>query len=544
MPQVNKPADQFVTTSAPTRQTDAPEKTAQNDPARATSLPGVGPVTPNRAPGTYTVENTTTISPVAPGDVFLVSPTNETVLMTPALQIEARVAKGWTLEATVNGERITGQNLAETRVDNRNGITVFSYVGIPVKPGPNQVRLTAVSAPGERGKTVEFNVFGRGPAERLEITEETNATPLPGQLVRLRIRGFDQLGNPAADGPVSLQTSAGRIRLTGGKASGEDDRQLTVQLEGGAALVELSGEASLGTVRVKAVTGGAEASAEVRFSAELRPTLLVGLAELSVGRNAPEIANSNDQRNFLARLAVFYRGRFLGPNLLTLSYDSNRPLNRFGGRDRFGASDALERAYPILGDTSQRFDETPSNSKLYARLDRGLSYVMFGDMDADMDRAALTGYNRRLTGVKLRYEGRNGDFVTLTGARPDTAFARDVFPAGGISLMRLAHRDILPGSEVVTLEVRDRRRPEIILNRETLIRAVDYNLDPQTGEFFLIRPIAAFDADFNLRQITVVYEHRADGTANFVYTGRLSKGLAPLGMRFGASYVNQRQREL
>ncbi len=94
---------------------------------------------------------------------------------------------------------------------------------------------------------------------------------------------------------------------------------------------------------------------------------------------------------------------------------------------------------------------------------------MFGDMETDQQNLQLAGYSRRLTGVKLHLENSRGDFFSLTGARPDTAFARDIFPGGGLSIVRLSRADILQGSEVVSLEVRDRRNPEVILSRENLI---------------------------------------------------------------------------
>lgn len=70
---------------------------------------------------------------------------------------------------------------------------------------------------------------------------------------------------------------------------------------------------------------------------------------------------------------------------------------------------------------------------------------MFGDFNPDQDvpningpsvtRAGtarmLTGYSRNLTGVKLHLENGQGDSLTLTGARPNTSFARDVFPGSG-----------------------------------------------------------------------------------------------------------------
>jgi len=128
-----------------------------------------------------------------------------------------------------------------------------------------------------------------------------------------------------------------------------------------------------------------------------------------------------------------------------------------------------------------------------------------------MEDLRLSGYTRKLTGVKLHLENSGGDFVSLTGARPNTSFARDVFPGGGLSIIQLGHGEILQGSETVAIEVRDRRNPEIIISRELLARSIDYNLDAASGELFLLRNISTFDSGLNLKQIVVTYEHQAGG---------------------------------
>src|SRR4029077_2352820 len=127
--------------------------------------------------------------------------------------------------------------------------------------------------------------------------------------------------------------------------------------------------------------------------------------------------------------SFFYSGQFLGDNMLTLSYDTQRPSNRTAGRDRVFQVDPLERVYPLFGDSSTRFEAAASNSKLYARIDHKRSFVMFGDFETDTE-APVGGYSRKLTGVKAHFEDSKGGFIPITGARPDTSFARDVFPAG------------------------------------------------------------------------------------------------------------------
>src|SRR5437763_15113367 len=98
---------------------------------------------------------------------------------------------------------------------------------------------------------------------------------------------------------------------------------------------------------------------------------------------------------------------------------------------------------------------------------------MFGDFEADMN-APLTGYTRKLTGVKAHIENSRGDFVTVTGARPGTAFARDVFAAGTLGIIQLLNSDILPVSETIFLESLDRRNSDELLYSQILARSPNY----------------------------------------------------------------------
>ncbi|HYX41880.1 MAG TPA: hypothetical protein VE821_09300, partial [Pyrinomonadaceae bacterium] len=321
-------------------------------------------------------------------------------------------------------------------------------------------------------------------------------------------------------------------------------RQQFISLADGEAEVKLIADNTAGAARLHASAGTIEAQGEIRFTPELRPAMLVGLAEVSVGRAAPENVLRGTDSAVRSHVEFFYRGRVFGDNLLTLAYDSQRPINRTNGRDRLFQLDPLERAYPLFGDTSTRYEDAQSNSKVYARFDRGRSYAMFGDFDTEQSQLGLTGYGRRLTGVKVHVENERGDFLAVTGAHPDTAFTRDVFAAGRLGLIPLTHGDILPGSETVTLEVRDRRNPEIIISRETLIRSIDYNLDPTAGVLFMMRPISAFDYALNLVQIVVTYEHRATGLSSAVYTARGVKHIARTGTQIGFSFVDQQQEQL
>ncbi|HEX8179803.1 MAG TPA: SdrD B-like domain-containing protein [Pyrinomonadaceae bacterium] len=523
------------------------------------------------APGTYEMTAKEPVAPVAPGTVLLVAPATEEVIKTPALTVEARVAEGWTVAVEIEHARASDMNVGERRVDHQSKTTTYSFVGLNLRPGPNRLRVTPISPEGVAGQSVEQIVYGRGPAVRLEIVTDKKELQANGRdETTVRVRAFDAWHHPAADAPISIDVSAGQlVSLQAPRAALNTDqaderklnvasnnvpnlneqqtgraRQQFVSLAGGEAVVKLVADNTAGAADLHASAGTVEAEGEIQFTPELRPTLLVGLAEVTVGRAAPENDLRGTDETVRSHVEFFYRGRVFGQNLLTLAYDSQRPINRTAGRDRLFNLDPLERAYQLFGDTSTRFEDAQSNSKVYARLDRARSYAMFGDFDTEQSELGLVGYGRRLTGVKVHVENERGDFLAVTGARPDTAFTRDVFAAGRLGLIQLSHGDILPGSETITLEVRDRRNPEIILSRETLIRSVDYNLDPTAGVLFMLRPVSAFDYALNLVQLVATYEHRATGLSSAVYTARAVRHIERTGTRLGVSFVDEEQAQL
>ncbi len=576
---VRKGREEVAKESAP-----APLVLSQTAPVDSASQKFLKVAETRLAPGTYEMESTEKVEPVPPGEIKVLSPAADEVILDPALHVEVRVAAGWKTSLELNGSAVPDNRIGKTVVDRKHSVVTYTYVGLNLAPGLNKVVATAVGDDGRRGQQVALLVMGRGPVRSIHITADRNEISASGRDETLvRVFAKDEWGNPAIDSQVAIETTGGQlfsanedlkevqslsavahaIAMNTDRASGvgvlatinPDSRaensereavrsQLIVSFRRGLALVRFVGNPVPGQALLHAVVGQLEANTQIRLTPELRPSILVGMADFSFGRALPETNMRQEEGNVRSRLSFFYKGRLFSKNMLTLAYDSQRPLNRTAGSDRIFQLDPQERLYPVLGDSSVRFEEAQSNSKLYFRLDRGRSYAMFGDMEADMDGLQLAGYSRKLTGIKVHAENASGDFITLTGARPDTAFARDIIPGGSFSLSRLSHGEILPGSESVVLEVRDRRNPEIIISREPLARSVDYNMNSVTGEIFFLRPISTFDYQLNLLQVVVTYEHRANGLSSAVYTGRASKHITGLGLRLGLSFVNQRQGEL
>ncbi|HEX9918825.1 MAG TPA: hypothetical protein VGA87_06645, partial [Pyrinomonadaceae bacterium] len=105
----------------------------------------------NLSAGTYEVEASEVVAPVAPGDVLVVNPSESEVVMSAAMQVEVRVAEDWTATLEVNGQHVGEKNIGLSRVDHKNKVATFTFVGLNVRPGQNRVRAYAVSPEGKTG---------------------------------------------------------------------------------------------------------------------------------------------------------------------------------------------------------------------------------------------------------------------------------------------------------------------------------------------------------------------------------------------------------
>ena len=169
-----------------------------SDTQPATSATTVSDKSEPTTPGTYEFASTEDLEPVPAGTVRVVSPKPNSVVMAPALEVEAEVEINSTVKVEINGEEVSDKNIGKRRVDHKNKIAGFTFVGLNVRPGPNKLQVTAIAANGSAGQPQEIVVMGRGPARRLEITTEKTEIQAGGSdSTIVRVSAFDQWGNPA-----------------------------------------------------------------------------------------------------------------------------------------------------------------------------------------------------------------------------------------------------------------------------------------------------------------------------------------------------------
>lgn len=212
-------------------------------------------------------------------------------------------------------------------------------------------------------------------------------------------------------------------------------------------------------------------------------------------------------------------------------YDDNSPRGLLA---RIDPSDG----YPTYGDDSTIVDDTPSSGPFYLRVERDNSFLLWGDYQARLSGNGYLRNERALYGAQLHYETpattARGDAratIDLYAAQPDQVVGRDVFQGTGGSVYFLRAQDIAPGTETVSVELRDATTGRVI-ERFYLIKGRDYDINHVQGVVTLTRPLTGSinrrlistnvggDESINL---VVQYEHTPTGGGldGYTFGGRI-----------------------
>jgi uncharacterized repeat protein (TIGR01451 family) len=461
-----------------------------------------------------------------------------------------------------------------------------------LKPCPYCAPAISPKAPGAASAAISSR-----PAAKLEILPSQESLPGDGRTsMAVRVRALDAEGNLTRVKEIRVRTSAGQFALENDLASasnatgaaganalfgkhtepqlGQSVEQVPQTMQAAMAR-SVDGEATFllmaantpGVARLVAESGDPDhllsASTDIWYTPEKRSPILVTDGEITVGRAAPEVPILGQGGEVTRRADIFLRTPLAADYLMTLGYTSHLTINDSNGNPGLFQTDPLNRVYQVYGDSSTQYQAAQSNAHAYGRIEHGQSYVMFGDLH--MSEAPVNGapapasqafnpqvaspapvtygvgdYNRNVVGAAIHLEDSHHDFITLEGARPNTGFARDVFPGSTFGLIQLSHIDILPGSESGVIETRDVHNPEIILSSEQLVRSVDYDINPYTGGIFFLRTLNAFDQALNLVQVVFTYEYQSTSGVSSVYGIRTQARIDSWGLKLGLGVTEQR----
>ena len=468
----------------------------------------------------------------------------------PVLRVAIKHAPDQRVALTVNGRDT--DPLAFDGADGAGAVAVSTWNGLPLQPGDNRLVARILAGDGRVARTLERIVHYSGAPVRATfdpVRSRLEADGLNRPLIAVRVT--DQAGRPVRAGTLvpfridpPYRAAIEADLQQGRQLAGRERTATTARVVGdeGYAFLALQPTTQAGAIHaVLSLTDDQQVrTSDVRawLDAAQRDWMIVGFGAGSVGYEMlgkHGRALPGAQRDAVVtdgQLAFYARGRIKGSWLMTIAYDSDRAYDP--DRGLLGTIDP-DRYYTVYGDGSAQGYDAATRRKLYLRLERREFYALFGDFETGFTDTQLTRYSRTLTGVKAAYGGRN---VSVQGfaARSDTRHARDEIRGNGLSgPYRLRARGIVPNSDMLRIEVRDRLRSEVIVSTTQRTRHIDYDIDIGLGTIRFRTPVLSRDASLNPVFIVADYEVEGGRTEQLAAAARVAASRG--GVTVGASII-------
>ena len=439
----------------------------------------------------------------------------------PAVRVVIRHEVDESVELLANGEPVDLLSFDGSRKAQDNTFAISTWRGIPIEQEVTVLQASLRDADGNQTATFERVVnFAAAPARAELLVERSKLTADGASNPVIAVRITDRRGRPVrsgVSGQVAInapyESAAVLANLQQRQASGIGSTAPTWTIDGdeGIAFIELAPTMVSGPLHLEFTFADGQLSRRQEIDSWIVPGdqewTLVGLVEGSVGSrtiadNMEQAGDFDSDLGENARVAFYAKGRVLGRFLLTAAYDS---ASQEAEERLTGAIDP-NAYYSVFADGSVRQFDAASRERLYVRIESDTFYAIYGDFETGFDQTELARYNRSATGIKA--EGRFGavhvqGFATET----ETRYRRDEIQGNGLTgPYTLSSRAIVANSEQVFLEVRDRFRSEVVIERRQLQRFVDYDIDLLSGTISFSQPVLSRDPDLNPQFIVIDYE--------------------------------------
>ncbi|MGV8984783.1 MAG: hypothetical protein ACOH2H_00650 [Cypionkella sp.] len=428
----------------------------------------------------------------------------------------------------LNGHELGSDRVGERTNWEKNNVQALEYIAVKLGAGENRLTVVGKDDFGIERVRKEIAVFAPGKPARFEIILPETASASPISVVPVVVRVVDARGLPvSASGTITLRARSANWDVT-------DIRPGTPGVQ---AYLD-NGEATFGLIPPQisgpdliTVTGAfGTAEASITFTPDLDERILIGVIEgaVSLGKNSGTLLDKNRFSSFEdtatgLRGEIYLKGAIRGDALLTMRYSSDRDTEDRLFRDIRG-----DEYYPVYGDNSERGQDAQSSGNLFVKVEKGRSYILYGDIAIEPESSALKldGLRRVATGAKAHWENDKVS-VTVFGAR--TAQEQVVQEIRGRGISGPYDLDLggyVQGSERVEVVIRDEQGGDI-LSSTPMRRGTDYILDFFRNTITFDAPVRQFDLDGNPVSIRVTYEVERDGAERYwLYGGEVNYALS------------------
>ncbi|HKW15216.1 MAG TPA: OmpA family protein, partial [Candidatus Krumholzibacteria bacterium] len=449
-------------------------------------------------------------APVAPvaqdGPVVILDPADGTVVPDrDQTGVTVRHPLGDAATLTVNGDEVGDEHIGRRVIDVKNSTETTTWYGIPLSEGWNTIVASATTETGTAADTARVARSSKPaeivpPAVRTLVVADGHST----STVQFQVR--DGFGLPVMDGfVVTLTEGADAADVVDARPA---DRGVQLTTHDGVISIPLRPNHASGNATLAVEADGMRAETDVAFITTGRPLLATGVVDASAGSyqkhgdgSGHGVTNFTDGLSAEAQARLFVQGAVPGGFRLTGRLDTRKRYD-----DPLLKQPDPERQYPIFGDASTLGYAAPARGGNYVSLDRGQSYLRYGDFNTPVDRGEFLTYHQAVTG--LTSSVTNGsDAVSAFVTKADFVTRTDDIPADGTSgFYYLTHAPIVENSERVIVETRDRYQSEKVIESHVMTRRRDYTINPYDGSILFMEPVSATDRNLNPNRIVVMYE--------------------------------------
>ena len=488
----------------------------------------------------------------APGIAWLFPATDHNP-RSKAIRAAVKHVPGQTVSLRVNGKPADPLTFEGTSKSADGAVAVSLWRGLEIREGENRLVAEVKDVNGVTIETLERDVHYSITPLRAALIREQSVLVADG-VTRpvIAVRLTDRDGKPIRAG-LTGEFSVPAPYYPAVEADAQQARQLAglerappvwkIDGDDGIAYIELEPTTASGTLAMDFIFRDDRVVRKQTIETWLdpgdRPWTVVGFAAGTLGYNTLDdrlepAAETLDDLNADARLALYAKGRVRGKWLMTLAYDSDKDKDDA----RFGGVIDPRAYYTIYADRNETRYDAASVRKLYLRLERPQFYALFGDFETGISEPQLARYQRALNGGKAEYRGRN---VAATAFVADTPyrFRRDEIQGNGLTgPYQLGARDILPNSERIIIETRDRLQSERIVDSVSMTRHVDYDIDYLSGTIRFRSPVLSRSSDLDPQFIVAEYEVDGIGQRVLNAGGRVSYRSNDEKLRVGATFIH------
>ncbi len=469
----------------------------------------------------------------------------------PSIKIAIAHDKHDKAQVWLNDQKVSMLNF-DGRVSDHNSSTVIdTYKGVDLLNGTNTIRVTLHDRANHVKEVLKRTVHVTGAPAKIEYVEAYSYTVADGKHNPvIAVRFLDADGYPLRSGitgtfsiesPYRSQTSIESEQDNPLSATRGSEDRFVIDSKG-IAYIKLQPTTQAGTVSLHFKIDDRDEVIRAWLKPQMRQWVMVGFAEGTIGYNTLKGHRENlkevgAKKGIVkeGRVSFFAQGSIKGSWLLTLAYDSGKDAQK---SPLFKQIDP-NAYYTLYNDATTQNHGAPSRKKLYVKVEKEHFSALYGDFSTDMSVTELARYSRRLTGIKGEYHDTHIEAKAFL-SETDQLFIRDDIRADGTSgYYYLSKHPLLPNSESIEIEVRDRYHPERVLSRRTLHRFRDYEIAYDRGRMRFREPIYATDTHFNPRYIVVKYEIEGDGRRHYTTGGRLVGKVLDEKVQVGVSYISE-----